>query len=105
MTKMPSTFKYQKQVWSLFGIIALLLGLYLFLVGKTVYNTTAAQQAERAISSMTAELAKMEFAYLSAQAKINMDLASQMGFIEPESVVVAKVKATGATAFVAKDKI
>jgi hypothetical protein len=105
MTKMPSTFKYQRPVWTLFGVIGLLLGLYIFLVGATVYNTLEAQRAERSISSMTAELASMEFAYLSAQSKINMDLASSMGFIEPESVVVAKVKGGETTAFVAKDKI
>ncbi len=105
MTKMPSTFKYQRQVWSLFGVIGLLLMLYIFLVGTTIYNTLEAQRAERTISSMTAELASMEFAYLSAQSKINMDLASSLGFIEPENVVVAKVKGGEATAFAPKDKI
>ncbi len=105
MTKMPSTFKYQKQVWVLFGVIGLLLGSYLLLMGQTVYNTLEAQRAEREISSMTAELSKMEFAYLRAETDINMDLASQMGFIEPESIVVAKTESGGATAYLAKDKI
>jgi hypothetical protein len=105
MTKMPSTFKYQRRVWGLFALLGLLLTLYVALVGQTVYNTMEAQRANRAVSALTAELSQMEFSYLKAEAGINMDLASSMGFIEPASIVVAKVSAPGATAFVSKDKI
>lgn len=105
MTKMPSTFKYQKKVWSLFALIGVLVASYVILVGMTMYNTLSAQRAERDISIVTADLSKMEFAYLSKQGEINMDLASSLGFVEPENVVVAKVATLNETAFVTKNKI
>lgn len=105
MTKMPGTFKYKSRVWSLFGAVGALLGLYLFLVGATVYNTVEAEKAEQGIKGMTAELSQMEFSYLSSQAKITMDLAIEKGFVEPTSVVIAKTNGTESTAFVGKDKI
>jgi len=105
MTKMPTPFKYRNRVWSLFGCIGVLLCSYLLLVGMTVYNTLEAQSAERSIATITADLSRMEFAYLNSQSKINIDLASSMGFIEPENVIVAKVSVPFATAYVSKSKI
>lgn len=104
MTKMPKQFKLEKQIWSLVAVFGLLVGTYLILIGTTVYNTLERQRAEKQISKITSELSEMEFSYLNLKAKINPELARSLGFVEVESVVIAK-RNVGATAFVPKSKI
>ena len=104
MTKMPTGFKYQKQVWSLAGTVGVLLASYMILVGMTIYNTLQTQRAEKQISSITADLNEMEFSYLAIKSKVNNDLAKSMGFVEPSTIIVAKREAP-TTAFVREDKI
>lgn len=104
MTKIPSSFKYEKQVWSLAGALGALSVVYIALVGMTVHNTFLRQTDEKQISSLTAELSEMEFSYLSLKARINTDLAHSMGFVETDIVVIAK-KDILTTAFVHKNNI
>lgn len=87
---MPSQFTYKNKVWALLGCTALLFSSYFFFVGSTMYNTLHRQRAEQAISALTAELSQMEFVYLAKEASITSDLASSMGFIEPESIIIAR---------------
>ena len=105
MTRIPSAFKYQKQVWLLSASTGMLLALYLILMGRTIYNTLETQRTEKAISDIATALSQMEFSYLSLQAKINADLARSLGFVEPEKVIVARQSASQTTAFVRKDQI
>ena len=102
MTKIPYPFKFEKQVWSLAGSIGLLLASYIVLVGMTVHNTFLRQTAEKQISSLTAELSEMEFSFLSIKAGINADLALSLGFVESDTVVIAR-KGISETAFVRND--
>lgn len=90
MTRIPSQFTYKNKVWTLLGCTAILFISYIFLVGSTMYNTLHRQRAEQAVSTLTAELSQMEFAYLAKEASITADLASSMGFIEPDSIVIAR---------------
>lgn len=104
MTKMPSQFKYQKQIWTLTGVLGILMFTYLGLVGSTVYNTLERQRGEKQISKVTSDLSEMEFSYLALKAKINPELARSMGFVEADSVIVAK-SGPNQTAFVNKERI
>ena len=101
---MPSQFKYQKQIWTLGGVFGLLVFAYMGLVGSTVYNTLQRQQGEKQISQITGQLSEMEFSYLALKAKVNPELARSMGFVDAETVIVAK-RDSNLTAFVNKERI
>lgn len=104
MTKMPTQFKYQKQIWALSGLLGVLVVAYLGLVGSTVYNTLERQQGEKQVSEMTSNLSEMEFSYLALKAKVNPELARSLGFVDAGNVTVAK-RDSNLTAFVKKDQI
>ncbi len=104
MTKMPTQFKYQKQIWTLSGVFGMLVFAYVGLVGSTVYNTLERQRGEKEISKITSELSEMEFSYLNIKAKINPELARSLGFVDADTVIVAK-KSSNQTAFVNKERI
>lgn len=94
MTKLPSQFKYQKQVVVLTSSICVMAFAYIFLVGVTVSNAFEKQQAENEIRTITAKLSETEFSYLEKRATINASLARGMGFVEPEKVLIARVDAS-----------
>lgn len=104
MTKMPTQFKYQKQIWALGGVFGMLVFAYVGLVGTTVYNTLERQRGEKEIGKITSELSEMEFSYLNLKAKINPELARSLGFVDADTVIVAK-KNSSVTAFVNKERI
>ncbi|MDB5204127.1 MAG: hypothetical protein JWP09_155 [Candidatus Taylorbacteria bacterium] len=104
MTKMPTQFKYQKQIWALGGILGVLVFTYVGLVGSTVYNTLERQRGEKQISQVTGQLSEMEFSYLGLKSKVNPELARSRGFIDADNIIVAK-KDSGVTAFVNKERI
>lgn len=104
MTKMPSQFKYQKQIWTLGGVFGILVFAYVGLVGSTVYNTLERQRGEKEIGQITSELSEMEFSYLNLKAKVNPELARSLGFVDADSIIVAK-KDSNVTAFVKKERI
>ena len=83
------------------GVLGLLVASYLILIGTTVYNTLQRQRAEKQIAQVTGELSEMEFSYLNLKAKVNPELARSLGFVDVESVIVAK-SVPGATAYVSK---
>ena len=105
MTTMPSPFVYKKKVWTLATFACVLLCVYLFLIGSTIYNTYLRQRAEHDNSVMTAELSQLEFSYLAKEASITIDLASSMGFVEASNVLIAKTPKPATTAFVQSDNI
>ncbi len=90
MTKMPTQYIYQKQVWTLGGVLSVLLIAYVSLVGMTIFNTLARQQSERDIARITSELSQTEFSYLNSKAQINLELARKMGFVDVSRIIVAK---------------
>jgi hypothetical protein len=104
MTKMPNSFKYQKQIWAMSGTIAMLVCTYIVLIGTTFYNTLERQRAEKSIANITGELSEMEFSYLNLKARVNPEMARSLGFVDVSNVIVAKSSAN-VTAFVAKSKI
>jgi hypothetical protein len=99
MTKMPGEFKYKKKVIALASLSFTLTASYLALFGMTIINTYEYQKSEKAISATTAELSRIEFAYLSSEAKINANLASTLGFVEPKNIVIARGEFVSETAF------
>lgn len=101
---MPTQFKYERQVWILGSVASALVFVYLLLVGTTVYNTLGRQRAEREIAEVTSKLSEMEFSYLNLKAKVNLELAREMGFVETDNVIVAK-KENNTTAFVPKERM
>jgi hypothetical protein len=103
MTKMPTQFRYQRQIIGLGSCLAVLVFTYLGLVGNTVYNTLERQRGEKEISNITSELSEMEFSYLTLKAKINPELARALGFVDADEVIVAKK--AGVTAYVSKERI
>lgn len=105
MTKMPTQFKYQKQIWTLAGVFGVLVFTYIGLVGSTIYNTLERQRGEKEISKVTSELSEMEFAYLNLKAKINPELARSLGFVDADNVAVAKGNSNTLTAYINKDNI
>ncbi len=101
---MPTQYKYKTQVWALGGVLAVLLGSYIFFLSQVVYNTLGRQQAERQIAELTSSLSQVEFQYLADKSKVNPELARSLGFVEASQVVIAK-RTDMTTAYVSKSEL
>lgn len=93
MTKVPSEYKYEKPFWILSCACLLLALLYVGLVGKTVENTLQRQNAESAISSISAKVNELDFTYLNLKSSINAETAKSLGFVDASKTLVAKKSA------------
>lgn len=100
---MPGEYKYKKKIWGAAICASTLTFSYLAFFGMTIKNIAEYQNTEKEISSITAELSQMEFAYLSKEAEINPTLAQSMGFVEPTNIVIAHFASTE-TAFASDSK-
>ncbi len=98
MTKLPSQYKHKKTVLTLFfGCLSM--GLcYMTLVGMTVSNVMNRQNDERQITSITADISKVEFSFLNQKSSINSSYAHNLGFVDVETSGVAKQSQVGALA-------
>lgn len=90
MTKMPGEHKYKNKIWTALACLGILGSAYIFFFIMTITNISKYQASEKIISSLTADISKMEFTFLAKEAEINPSLAAKLGFVEPESIVIAK---------------
>jgi hypothetical protein len=102
MTKMPGEYKYKRKIWTAIGCLGTFGAVYILLFGMTIKNISDYQTSERRISSLTADISKIEFEFLSKEAEINANYAAELGFVEPKTIVIARSVTTPSIALVSK---
>lgn len=66
--------------WCVTTGIVISLGLYVFFVGHTIYNTVLRGQAEQAITTLQNSMSEKEARYLSLKNKVTVEMAEARGF-------------------------
>jgi hypothetical protein len=90
MTKIPSQFKFRNKFYvALCLCFCLILG-YISLVGATVSNVVARQNAENESGALSQSVSELEFSYLSLKSEVTIDLARAKGFVDAPGVLTAK---------------
>ncbi len=86
------TFSYtnQKIFFILASCCGLLFASYMFLVGFTVSNTLARQQAEQELVNLQTTVSELEFAYVNVTSDITLEKAKELGFVEVSHFSVAR---------------
>lgn len=90
MTKIPSNYIHQKKIWGFGGLIAGLLSVYVLLVGFTVWNTLIRQRSEKQVTSIQANISELEFSYVNLKSSINVEMATELGFVSSPEFTIAK---------------
>ena len=79
----------QKLFYILFSLFLLLSILYIYFVGKTIFNIIERKTAENDVRILTSYIGGLELEYLSLNNKIDLELARQLGFYEPPTISFA----------------
>ena len=66
--------------WSLLSVLIVLVGVYGYMVNKTVWNAFNKDQAEEQIVALNSKLGDLEFQYMSLSNDISMEKAYELGF-------------------------
>ncbi|HZS42934.1 MAG TPA: hypothetical protein VFA52_01815 [Candidatus Paceibacterota bacterium] len=66
--------------WGVILALILFVGIYGYLVNKTVWNVVARQRAEKNITLLNTQLGSLESNYMSLKNNINLNLAHSLGF-------------------------
>lgn len=66
--------------WSLLSILILLVGVYGYMVNKTVWNAFNKDQAEEQIVALNSKLGDLEFQYMSLSNDVSIEKAYELGF-------------------------
>ncbi len=66
--------------WTLFGILLLSAGFYMYFVRTTISDVIARQNLENEASSLTLSIGNQEFEYISKRNTITLALAHSLGF-------------------------
>src|SRR5687767_1162487 len=93
------TISYDSRVyafWTIAALSLLALAIYIFAINATIRNTVARRDMESQVSTLAARQSSLEFAYIEAKNKINLETALAYGFKEVESPTY--ISRTGATA-------
>lgn len=80
-----SLFSYenrQRIFWSLASVCLLSLGLYIYAVNATAHNVAMRVALENEATSLNADLATLEFRYISLKNDVTLDTARAYGFSE-----------------------
>ena len=89
-TKIVNLFESRLATAVLLGLIAVLLGAYVYLVNNSVFNIVARETALEKASNYATELAVLESRYIELSGNITLSLAYTLGFADAsaESVFV-----------------
>src|SRR3989338_5691029 len=94
--KMKNEIKSRHNIfWFLAISIAILLGLYLYFVGHTVWSAVERQNTEKSIVSIERDMEKLEAIYFDLKAGITSELAQSKGFTEISSAKYISRKPLG----------
>lgn len=72
----------QRFFWTLASACLLSLGLYIYAVNATAHNVAMRAALETEASSLNANLATLEFRYISLKNEVTLETARQYGFTE-----------------------
>lgn len=67
----------------------LLLFLYVYFVGSTVFNIVGRKSAENEMRALSSSISDMEIEYISLAKNIDLNMAKTLGFNEPKDVYFA----------------
>ena len=93
MTKVTNTFKTLDRLavtlfWSMLAVLVLLVGVYGYMVNKTVWNAFNKDKSDAAILSLNSKLGDLEFEYMTASNNISIEKAYAMGFQNASSSMI-----------------
>lgn len=71
--------------WTLFSVLMLSLGFYMYFVRTTISNVVARQNLESEASSLVLSIGNQEFDYISKRNAVTLAVAHSMGFIDGQS--------------------
>ena len=68
--------------WSLFGILFLCAGFYIYFINSTIHNTVSRQNLEKEASLLTLKIGSEEFKYITLRNTVTLPLAYSLGFAD-----------------------
>lgn len=79
----------RRMFWGLVGVLAVMISMYGFFLGKTVVSVVERRFAQAEIEQIGSNVSNLEAQYLSKSETINMTQALAYGFVESEKTVYA----------------
>ncbi len=75
--------KYSGMIFfSLLGVLAMLVSVYVYFVNQTVWNVASRQTLENKLADLHSDIGKLESEYMSKKQAVNIADARKMGFKE-----------------------
>ena len=71
--------------WTLFGILLLSAGFYMYFVRTTIGNVVARQNLENEASALTLSIGSQEFQYIAKRNTVTLAVAHSLGFKESQT--------------------
>lgn len=66
--------------WGLVLLVMIFVGLYIFLIDRTIWNVVARQNDEKSLDSLNSQTAQLESTYMSMENSLDMNMAKSLGF-------------------------
>jgi hypothetical protein len=103
MTKAITQINKEKAIfWTLFGILILSIGFYIFCINATVRNVVSREQSENAANKIALDISNKEFQYISMRNSVTLYLAYSMGFRDVSQKTFINKNSNGVVSYVPK---
>ena len=85
--------------WTLFGVLLLSVGFYMYFINTTVHNIVIRQDLENEASKLTLTIGSEEFQYITLRNGVTLSLAYSLGFKDASVKTYISRKSDNTVAF------
>lgn len=99
---LPKASSAKRMVIAGLSILAILVSMYMYFVGKIVFDVVARRHAESSIRATQSTVSSLEMAYFKELRTLDLDRAASIGLIESKGTLYAN-RGTATVGMVAKN--